>query len=59
VVSYTFWSPYVREKGHWYLLDRRHFRLPELVRTQWRADISLRLLGVTERKRINTIILLI
>jgi len=54
VVSYTFWSTYLRRKGHPYLLERRLVGLPELVWAQWRAEIFLRLLEITERKGIKT-----
>jgi hypothetical protein len=54
VVGYTFWLPYLRGKGHRYLLDRRLDGLPELIWEQWRAEISLRLLEITESERIKT-----
>jgi hypothetical protein len=54
VVSYTFWSPYLRRKGHRYLLDRRLVDLPEMVWALWQVEVSLRLLGETEKKRIKT-----
>jgi hypothetical protein len=55
VVNYTFWSPYLRRKIHRRcLLDRRLFDLPELVWEQWRAEIFLCLLEITDRKGIKT-----